>query len=88
MNEIYFHLLKVLRQMEVDFIHTQKIKIKTKDIMLSELKPNMIVTEDILSKKGVPLVVKGQTITRMLYNRLRLINEQGDGVVQPIRILI
>jgi FixJ family two-component response regulator len=51
------------------------------------LEPGMTLEEDVVSTKGVRLVLKGQEITPTLLARLRSY-AAGAGVVEPIRVLL
>jgi response regulator RpfG family c-di-GMP phosphodiesterase len=68
-----------------------QIQFEVRTLRTDELEPNMILAEDVLSTKGLLLIVKGQEVTTSL--RMRLGNYAERGVIAgtvrvfaPIRI--
>lgn len=54
---------------------------------IRDLEPGMTLEEDVISTKGLRLVLKGQEITPTLLARLRSY-ATGAGVVEPIRVML
>lgn len=68
-------------------IHGQPHHI-SRAVKLNELTPNMILDQDLMTVSGMLIVAKGQEVTRSLCARLKNFAHLGDGISEPIRIII
>jgi hypothetical protein len=68
-------------------ILTSETRYEMKRVRISELIPNMILAEDLISVKGVMLVPNGQEITQSLCIRLKNFHD-GGSIREPIKILM
>jgi response regulator RpfG family c-di-GMP phosphodiesterase len=56
-------------------------------LMVDELTPDMILTENIFSSKGLLLLNKGQEVTRSLCLRLKNFRD-GGAITEPIKVMV
>ncbi len=74
-------LLEALRTVQVPTDYTER-----KALTVEELMPLMVLDEDVVSKTGLRLLPKGQTLTYNMLLRLRTF-ASGVGIVEPIHVL-
>ncbi|MBW1801253.1 MAG: hypothetical protein JRJ85_11055, partial [Deltaproteobacteria bacterium] len=71
----------------VDTIPGDEVKYFAKEINVRELRPDMILDEDVYTTKGRLLILRGQEISPLLINRLKNF-ASTTGIQEPIRALI
>ena len=62
--------------------------VELREVMLSELKPGMIVDEDVRSESRLLLIARGQKVSHSLLQRVQNFASVGNGIREPIRVLL
>ena len=57
------------------------------DVLFDDLKINMILDEDVMSKTGRLLISRGHEVSPVLLSRLNIF-AQSEGIIEPISVLI
>lgn len=76
-------LVKTLTDMDDGFS-----EMSIKQILVRDLKLDMVVNEDVKACNGLLLVIKGQVVTRPVMERLRQYSEGSVGVEEPICVMV
>ncbi len=75
-------VLEAMRRLDAD-----RVSLVPQTVTVNQLTTTMVLDEDVLTKNGVLLVVKGQEVTYPVIERLRIHATRGAGVKQPFRVL-
>lgn len=68
-------------------IQSREVLYDTAYVKISELRPHMILADDIMSTAGILLIAKGQDVTMSLRLRLENVLQRG-GILEPIKVHI
>ncbi len=61
--------------------------VEARQVVVTDLLPGMVLDQDVMSRKGIRLVPRGQEVTKSLLERLHTIAE-GVGIQEPIDVLV